>query len=70
MNEHESDAERIFLSAREVAVRLDRTPARVYQLISAGVLPATRVAGRVRIPIAAFDEWVEAHTERAREAVR
>jgi len=54
-----------FLTIVEVAERLSLTPGRCYQLARAGELPVTRVGGRLRVPTAAFDEWVRRKAERA-----
>ena len=61
---------RVFYSPNEVAVLLGRTPARIYQMIWAKQLPATRIAGRWRIPVSAFDAWLAEHIERALASVR
>ena len=53
------------LSAADVAALLGVTPARVYQLIADNHLPSIRVAGRIRIPRAAWDEWLRRQTRAA-----
>ena len=58
--------ETVFLTVAEVAARLDMTPARVYQLIAAGVVPAVRLSPRrLHIPRAAFAAWLAAWTAEA-----
>jgi excisionase family DNA binding protein len=46
------------MSIREVAETLHLTPARIYQLIRAGELPAVKIARRWRVPRKAFDKWI------------
>ena len=50
------------LSAADVAALLGVTPARVYQMISENCLPSIRIAGRIRIPRAAWEEWLKRQT--------
>jgi excisionase family DNA binding protein len=59
-------SETVFLTVAEVAARLGVSPARVYQLIAAGVVPAVRLSPRrVRIPRAAFAAWAAAWSAEA-----
>jgi len=53
------------LKASDVAPLLGLTTGRIYQMIAAGTLPATRVGRSVRIPRAAWDSWLQ---EQSREA--
>ena len=53
------------LKVRDVAPLLGVTSNRVYQLIAAGVIPATRVAGAIRIPRSAWLQWLAERTEDA-----
>ena len=53
------------LSAADVAALLGVSPARVYQMVSCNQLPFTRIAGRIRIPRAAWEEWLKRQTEAA-----
>lgn len=62
--------DRDFLRPSEVAPRLGLSVARIYQLIQEGQLPATRVAGALRIPVAAWAAWLEAHRDRALATLR
>jgi len=48
-----------FLKPSDVALHLGVGRGRVYQLIRAGQLPATRVGGAIRIPRSAWDQWVQ-----------
>jgi excisionase family DNA binding protein len=58
------------LRPTDVAPILGVTPSRVYQMISAGQVPAVRVAGSIRIPLAALNEWLAQKRDMALEAVR
>lgn len=49
----------------DVAQRLGITASRVYQLIAAGVIPVVRVGGALRIPRAAWDEWLRGRSNEA-----
>lgn len=60
------DSERPFLTVRDVAELLERSEPRIYQMIAAGEIPATRLGRRILIPRAAMDTWLE---EKAREAL-
>ena len=60
---------RDLLRASDVAAELDVTSGRVYQLIRAGVIPATRINRSVRIPRAAWEAWLRDRAERALSAV-
>jgi excisionase family DNA binding protein len=53
------------LKVRDVAPMLGVTANRVYQLIAAGAIPATRVAGSIRIPRSAWLQWIAERTEEA-----
>ena len=61
--------ERQMLRASDVAADLGVSSGRVYQLISAGVIPSTRINRSVRIPRAAWDSWLRDRAERALSAV-
>ena len=50
--------EKEMLRASDVAPMLGVTTGRVYQLIAAGILPATRIGGAIRIPRAAWEAWL------------
>jgi len=54
-----------FLKPAEVADLLGVGRGRVYQLIRAGVIPATRVGGAIRIPREAWGEWVRRKRDEA-----
>jgi excisionase family DNA binding protein len=58
------------LKPAEVAARLGVTTGRVYQLIRAGVIPALRIGGALRIPTAAWDEWLEQQRRQAMSSAR
>ena len=53
------------LRPSDVAPRLGVTTGRVYQLIAAGIIPAVRVGGAIRIPLAVWEKWLSDQSERA-----
>jgi excisionase family DNA binding protein len=53
------------LRPAQIAPLLGVSTSRVYQLIAAGVIPATRVGGALRIPCAAWERWLATQSERA-----
>jgi excisionase family DNA binding protein len=57
--------QREMLRASDIAPQLGVTTGRVYQLIAAGVIPAVRIGGAIRIPRAAWERWVDDHTHDA-----
>ena len=59
-----------FLRVHEVAKALGVVPSRVYQLIGDGELPSVRVGGAIRIPRAAWDEWLRKTSEEALRSLR
>jgi excisionase family DNA binding protein len=59
-----------WLKPADIAPMLGVTTGRVYQLIAARVIPATRVAGAIRIPRQAWEAWLAEQTEQARIAAR
>jgi excisionase family DNA binding protein len=48
-----------FMRVREVASELCVSTSRVYRLIAGGAVPAVRVGGRVLVPRAAWNAWIE-----------
>lgn len=52
-------AHSIFISVHEAATKMGVTCSRLYQLISAGELPAIKRGRRVLIPARAFENFVE-----------
>jgi excisionase family DNA binding protein len=58
------------LRVRDVAMELGISRSRVYRLITAGAIPATRVGGSIRIPREAWNEWLSEHRRIALAAVR
>lgn len=57
--------EQQFLRPVDVASALGVSVSRVYQLLAAGSIPATRVGGALRIPRAAWDAWLRRTSEEA-----
>jgi excisionase family DNA binding protein len=64
------DESRDLLRPADLASKLGVSRARIYQLISAGVLPAVRCGGAIRIPIAAWERWLADQRDRALATVR
>lgn len=62
-------ANKPFLHPTEVAQLLGVTPSRVYQMIQAGELPATKVGGRIRIPTEAWAHWLKGKNDDALASV-
>ena len=58
------------LTPADVAPLLGVTTGRVYQLISAGVIPALRIGGAVRIPRGAWETWLREQGKGAWAAAR
>lgn len=56
------------LKAADVAQELGVTTGRVYQLISAGLLPHINIGGGIRIPRSAWEKWLSEQTVKALEA--
>jgi excisionase family DNA binding protein len=56
-SEGERQVNELWLSAREVARMMERTPQRVYQMIERGQIPARRIGTKVVIPRQAFQAW-------------
>jgi hypothetical protein len=52
-----SDA--VLLKVRNAAKLIDCSPARLYALIARGEVPAIRLDGGVRVPVAALREMIE-----------
>ena len=48
-----------FLSIREVAAIIDRTPATVHKMIKTSGLPATLIIKRYKVPKREFRAWLE-----------
>jgi excisionase family DNA binding protein len=57
------------LRASDIAPLLGVTTGRIYQLIAAGILPATRMGRSIRIPKAAWQRWLDDQRDRALETV-
>jgi len=58
-----------FLRPAEIAPQLGVTTSRVYQLIAAGEIPVTRVGNALRIPRAAWEEWLARRSSEALTSV-
>jgi excisionase family DNA binding protein len=63
----ETPKDKLLLSAPEVAAMLNISRALAYRWMQDGTLPVLRApSGRVvRVPRAALEQWIEAHTRRA-----
>jgi excisionase family DNA binding protein len=56
----DADAERLFLKATRIARMLDISRAKAYQMMESGELPSVRFGGSRRVPVDAFNAWLEA----------
>lgn len=52
-----------FLTAREVATRLQIEPHAVYRYAREGIIPSIRIGARVRFPESALARWVSSQLE-------
>ena len=62
-----ADREALFLGPAEAAALTGLSTRAIYRAIERGDLPAARLCSRLRIPRAAFEEWVEACAVRGGE---
>jgi excisionase family DNA binding protein len=60
--------EREVLRPSDVAAMLGVSSGRIYQLIAAGVIPATRIGGALRIPRASWEAWLQLQRRNAMAA--
>jgi excisionase family DNA binding protein len=49
--------QREFLTAADLAPAMGVTSGRIYQLLKAGEIPSVRIAGRVRVPRDAWEDY-------------
>jgi excisionase family DNA binding protein len=68
--EEEMMTTRELLKPADVAAELGVTPRRIYQLIAERELPATRVGGAIRLPRAAWEEWLRRKSDVALASLR
>lgn len=62
---------REMLRPADLAPMLGCTTGRIYQLIAAGVIPATRVGSRsILVPRSAWEAWLREQGERATASIR
>ena len=54
--------EPVLLRPEEAAVVLRLSRSKVYEMVTAGVLPSVRMGSTIRIPADALRQWVEQHT--------
>lgn len=69
MNEADS-VERLLMRPTEISQALAMSRSKVYELIASGQLPSVRVAGCVRVPVAAFRAWIDEHMKDGAEHSR
>jgi excisionase family DNA binding protein len=58
------------LSVANVAEELQLTQARIYQLVTANEIPSVRIGNRIRIPRAAWNQWLADKSAEALASVR
>ncbi len=61
--------EREFLRPSDVADALGVKTGRVYQLIADKSIPGVEVAGAIRVPRRAWEQWLSEQNDRAKEAM-
>jgi excisionase family DNA binding protein len=59
-----------FFTVEEIACNLCLTQARIYQLIATGEIPVTRIGNRIRIPRAAWNQWLADKSAEALASVK
>jgi excisionase family DNA binding protein len=60
-----TDDNRPLLRVSDMARELRLSQSRIYGLIHAGAIPATRVGGRLVVPRAAWSRWLEQRADEA-----
>lgn len=60
----------LMLGVPDVARLLGISTSRAYAMAAEGVFPTGRIAGRIRIPRAAFETWLADQSKRALRNVR
>jgi excisionase family DNA binding protein len=70
LEENDMNDSQQFLRPSQVAPLLGVTTGRVYQLIGAGLIPAVRIRGSIRIPRAAWESWLESMDKEALSSLR
>jgi len=58
--------EPLLLTPEETAYLLSLELTKVFEMVSAGEIPVTRIAGKVRVPRDKLLQWIEQHTTAAR----
>ncbi|MBU1701038.1 MAG: helix-turn-helix domain-containing protein [Candidatus Eisenbacteria bacterium] len=58
------------LRPADIAPLLGVTTGRVYQLIDAGVIPATKMGGSIRIPREAWELWLQGQSDVALDSIK
>jgi excisionase family DNA binding protein len=64
------DTLEVMLKPKDVAQMLGVTRSRVYQLLRSCVIPSVRLGGAIRVPRAAWEEWLEGHARAALHGAR
>lgn len=60
------DKQPLLLRPAEAAKLLSISRSRCYELLAAGILPAIKIGGSVRVPARALQDWIAANTQAAR----
>jgi excisionase family DNA binding protein len=61
-------AERLLLKPAEAADAIGVSRARVYELISAGVIPSIKVGASLRVPVKQLEAWIDAQSAAGQHA--
>ena len=56
------------IRVKELAKIIRLSRARTYALIQRGVIPSVRIGGSIRVPRAAYEQWLNAHASMALRA--
>lgn len=59
------ETDRLLYRPKALSAVLGLSRSKVYELLASGVLPSIKIAGSVRVPRAALEEWIRAQTRRA-----
>ena len=53
-------------TVREAAVRLGVGTPAIYELVAGNRIPHMRIGGSIRIPVKAFEDWMQSETSQTR----
>ena len=53
------------IRVKELAMIIRLSRARTYALVHKGVIPSVKIGGSIRVPRAAYEQWLKAQTAKA-----